>query len=166
MRVTGGTARAPNVRNGACAHTGEDDPTSRILLGHYRAHFPEDGGTAALANVIINIALLLERRRSDAAHCSRSRRSHITAITEHEHSPIAAPKHAKVFYRNTMSKEVVKLVEKGGAPWLTIENGHLTEESKRQADEMYLKLGGRVFFQNVEPMRAGASVLAAAGRSS
>ena len=46
----------------------------------------------------------------------------------------------------------MKLVEKGGAPWLTIENGHLTEESKRQADEMYLKLGGRVFFQNVAPL--------------
>ncbi len=52
-----------------------------------------------------------------------------------------------------MSKEVVKLVEKGGAPWLTIENGHLTEESKRKADEMYLKLGFKVFFPNVQPMK-------------
>ena len=52
-----------------------------------------------------------------------------------------------------MSKEVVKLVEQGGAPWLTIEKGHLTEASKKAADEVYLKLGGKVFFPNVQPMK-------------
>ena len=56
------------------------------------------------------------------------------------------------FVRNTMSKEVVKLVEQGGAPWLTIEKGHLTEVSKKAADEVFLKLGGKVFFPNVQPM--------------
>ena len=49
-----------------------------------------------------------------------------------------------------MSKEVVKLVEQGGAPWLTIEKGHLTEASKKAADEVFLKLGGKVFFPNVQ----------------
>ena len=53
-----------------------------------------------------------------------------------------------------MSKEVVKLTEIGQMPWLRIENGHLTEESKRAADDMYLKLGGKVFFPNVEPMKS------------
>ena len=121
----------PIMSGTACAHNiGEVDPTSRILLAHYRAHFPEDGDAAALANVIINIVFLLEHHRSCADHCRRARRSRITAVTDHAHSPITATRHSKVFLRNTMSKEVVKLVEKGGAPWLTIQNGHLTEESK------------------------------------
>ena len=53
-----------------------------------------------------------------------------------------------------MSKEVVKLCEMGQMPWLKIEKGHLTEESKRSTDEVFLKLGGKVFFQNVEPMKS------------
>ena len=36
---------------------------------------------------------------------------------------------------------------------MQIQNGHLTEVSKQQADEMFLKLGGKVFFTNVQPMK-------------
>ena len=52
-----------------------------------------------------------------------------------------------------MSAEVVKMCEQGGLPWLEVENGRLTETSKKAADEVFLKLGGRVFFRSVEPMR-------------
>ena len=58
-----------------------------------------------------------------------------------------------VFARNTMSNQVVKLCEEGGLPWLEVENGRLTDACKKAADEVFLKLGGRVFFQAVEPMR-------------
>ena len=42
----------------------------------------------------------------------------------------------------------------GQMPWLRIQNGHITPESKRSVDEVFLKLGGKVFFQNVEPMKS------------
>ena len=58
-----------------------------------------------------------------------------------------------VLLRNTMSKEVVKLCDMGQVPWLRIVNGHLTDASKKAADEMFLKLGGKVFFTNVQPMK-------------
>ena len=53
-----------------------------------------------------------------------------------------------------MSKEVVKLCEQGKMPWLTIEKGRLTEASKRDADNTFLALGGRVFFAHVEPLKS------------
>ena len=43
-------------------------------------------------------------------------------------------------------KEVVKLCEQGNMPWLTIEHGRVTDESKKAADATFLMLGGRVFF--------------------
>ena len=59
-----------------------------------------------------------------------------------------------VFARNTMSAEVIKICEQGQFPWLEVENGILTEASKKAADEVFLKLDGRVFFRNVEPMKS------------
>ena len=60
-----------------------------------------------------------------------------------------------VFARNTMSAEIIKAIEEGHQfPWLRVENGKLTEASKKAADEMFLKLGGRVFFRHVEPMKS------------
>ena len=53
-----------------------------------------------------------------------------------------------------MSAEVVKLCQQGDLPWLEVENGKLTEASKKAADEVFLKLGGKVFFKSVDPMRA------------
>ncbi len=59
------------------------------------------------------------------------------------------------FCRNTMSREFVKLCEQGGAPWLRIESNRLTEASKKAANEVYLKLDGKVFFNgSVEPMKS------------
>ena len=91
----------------------ERDPTSKILMTHYRANYT-NGSTAALADLIVNIALL----------------------------------------RNTMSREIVKLCELGKMPWLKIEGGRLTEASKRAVDEVFLTLGGKVFFTSVEPMKS------------
>ena len=51
-------------------------------------------------------------------------------------------------------KEVVKLCEQGNMPWLTIEHGRVTDESKKAADATFLMLGGRVFFLHVEPMKS------------
>ena len=59
-----------------------------------------------------------------------------------------------VFVRNTMSKEVVKMCEEGRLPWLRVEHGQVTEQSKADADTMFLALGGRVFFRSVEPMKS------------
>ena len=53
-----------------------------------------------------------------------------------------------------MSAEVVKLCQQGDLPWLEVENGKLTEACKKAADEVFLKLGGKVFFKSVDPMRA------------
>ncbi len=59
-----------------------------------------------------------------------------------------------VFLRNTMSLEMVKMCEQGKMPWLRVEQGRVDEESKRVADEMFLALGGRVFFAHVNPMKS------------
>ena len=59
-----------------------------------------------------------------------------------------------VFARNTMSAEVIRICEQGQLPWLEVMHGRLTELSKKAADEVFLKLGGRVFFRNVEPMKS------------
>ena len=54
-----------------------------------------------------------------------------------------------------MSAEIVKMAEQGRLLWLEVgQNGKLTEASKQAADEVFLKLGGKVFFKGVEPMRA------------
>ena len=54
-----------------------------------------------------------------------------------------------------MSAEIVKMAEQGRLVWLEVgQNGKLTEASKQAADEVFLKLGGKVFFKGVEPMRA------------
>ena len=59
-----------------------------------------------------------------------------------------------VFVRNTMSKEVVKMCEEGRLPWLRVEHGKVTDQSKKDADATFLALGGRVFFRSVEPMKS------------
>ena len=89
------------------------DPTSRIFMKHYAAHY-QPGCDASLANLLMNI----------------------------------------VFARNTMSAEAVKMCEQGLFPWLEVENGRLTEASRKAADEAFLELGGHVFFRHVEPMRS------------
>ena len=58
-----------------------------------------------------------------------------------------------VFLRNTMSRQVVKLVEKEQMPWLRVKDGRLTPESQRAADTVFLQLGGKIFFEAVQPMR-------------
>ena len=57
-----------------------------------------------------------------------------------------------VFLRKTMSKEVVKMCEEELMPWLHVKEGMVTEQSKNDADAMFLSLGGRVFFRSVQPM--------------
>ena len=53
-----------------------------------------------------------------------------------------------------MSKEVVKYCELGKMPWLKIESGRLTEASKRDVDNLFLALGGKIFFAgSVNPMK-------------
>ena len=54
-----------------------------------------------------------------------------------------------VFVRNTMSKEIVKMCEEGKMPWLRVEHGRITEESKKAADDVFLSMSN-VFFLNVE----------------
>ena len=44
-----------------------------------------------------------------------------------------------------MSKEVVKMVEERRMPWLRVEKGRVSDESKRAIDEVFLALGGRIF---------------------
>ncbi len=53
-----------------------------------------------------------------------------------------------------MSKEIVKLCEMGQIPWLKIENGRVTDDAKKAADEVFIKLDGKVFFTHVEPMKS------------
>ena len=59
-----------------------------------------------------------------------------------------------MFVRNTMSKEVVKVCEQGRLPWLQLDRGKVAEASKKAADELYLSLGGKIFFTHVEPMKS------------
>ena len=58
-----------------------------------------------------------------------------------------------VFLRNTMSKEMTKMCEQGRLPWLRVEEGRVAEESKKAADQVFLALGGCVFFGYVNPMK-------------
>ena len=58
-----------------------------------------------------------------------------------------------VFVRNTMSKEIVKMCEEGTLPWMRVDHGKVTDQSKKDADATFLALGGRVFFRIVEPMK-------------
>ena len=59
-----------------------------------------------------------------------------------------------MFVRNTMSKEVVTLCKQGQLPWLERDRGKVAEASKKEADQLFLSLGGKVFFSHVEPMRS------------
>ena len=59
-----------------------------------------------------------------------------------------------MFVRNTMSKEVVKLCDQGKLPWLELDRRKVAEASKREADQLFLSLGGKVFFSHVEPMKS------------
>ena len=60
-----------------------------------------------------------------------------------------------IFVRNTMSKEVVKVCEQGRLPWLQLDHhGKVASASKKAADELYLSLGGKIFFTHVEPMKS------------
>ena len=63
-----------------------------------------------------------------------------------------------------MSKEVVKMCEEGKLPWLRVEHGRVAEQSKADADTIFLSLGGHVFFGSVEPMKS--QLPAEAGASS
>ena len=59
------------------------------------------------------------------------------------------------FVRNTMSKDLIQLVETGRAPWLCLDpSGAVAEASKRAADETFLRLDGNMFFPFVEPMKS------------
>ena len=97
------------------------DPTTKIILGHYAAHYQRDkprGSTQGLADLILNI----------------------------------------VWLRNSMSKEVVKMVEERRMPWLRVEKGRVSDESKRAIGEVFLALGGRIFLTRVEPMESRSYV--------
>ena len=39
-------------------------------------------------------------------------------------------------------------------PWIRVEHGRVVEESKQTLSEVFLKLGGAVFFMSVEPMKS------------
>ena len=60
--------------------------------------------------------------------------------------------------RNTMSKEVVRLCEQGDMPWLTLKGNRLSDESKEALNNVFLKLGGRIFFTHVEPMKSRSKI--------
>jgi hypothetical protein len=54
-----------------------------------------------------------------------------------------------------MSKELVKLCEKGQLPWLTIDKDCCVSAASKDAiDGVFLQLGGKIFFQHVEPMKS------------
>ncbi len=57
------------------------------------------------------------------------------------------------FLRNSMSRQLVKLVETDRMPWIRIQGDRLTEESQREIDKVFLQLGGKIFFESVQPMR-------------
>ena len=59
-----------------------------------------------------------------------------------------------VFLRNTMPEEVVKMCEEGELPWLRVESGRVVEQSKKDADAIFLSLNGHISFSNVEPMKS------------
>ena len=59
-----------------------------------------------------------------------------------------------VWLRNSMSKEVVKMCEEGNMPWLRVDKGKVADESKKKIDEVFLSLGGKIFFGSVEPMKS------------
>jgi len=60
-----------------------------------------------------------------------------------------------VFVRNTMSKEVVKMCSTGRLPWLTIDKDCCVSAASKEAiDGVFLQLGGKIFFQHVEPMKS------------
>ena len=40
-----------------------------------------------------------------------------------------------------------------GKPWITLEDGRVSEASKKSVDELFLSLGGKMFFAHVEPMK-------------
>ena len=61
-----------------------------------------------------------------------------------------------VFVRNSMSKEIVKMCAEEQIPWLHVEQSKVAEQSKKDADAMFLSLGGRVFFCSVQPMSSRA----------
>ena len=75
------------------------DPTSKIVLAHYRQHY-RPGSPDALAELILNI----------------------------------------MFVRNTMSKEVVTLCKQGQLPWLERDRGKVAEASKKEADQLFLRV--------------------------
>ena len=43
-----------------------------------------------------------------------------------------------VFLRNTMSKEIVKMCEEEKMPWLHVEQGRVSEQSKKDVDAIFL----------------------------
>ena len=59
-----------------------------------------------------------------------------------------------MYLRNTMSRDIVKSCEQGKMPWLKVEGGRLSESSKRDVDNLFLALGGKIFFSgSVNPMK-------------
>ncbi len=58
-----------------------------------------------------------------------------------------------VFLRNTMSRQAVRLVQLKQMPWLQVAEGRLDPESKRAVDKVFLQLGGKIFFDFVQPMK-------------
>ena len=89
------------------------DPTSKILLEHYKKNFDKDAPNGH-AELIVNVMML----------------------------------------RNTLSKGVIKLCEQGDMPWLKLEGNKFSDVSKEALNNVFLKLGGRIFFTHVEPMKS------------
>ena len=59
-----------------------------------------------------------------------------------------------VWLRNSMSKEVVKMVEEERMPWMHLDTGKVADESKKAMDEVFLALDGHIFFGSVQPMKS------------
>ena len=53
-----------------------------------------------------------------------------------------------------MPKDIVKLCEEGERPRLQVEQGRVSEQSKKDADSIFLSLGGHVFFASAQPMKS------------
>ena len=46
------------------------------------------------------------------------------------------------------------MAQEGRMPWMRLSNGKVAAESQKAMDEVFLALGGKIFFGSVEPMKS------------
>jgi hypothetical protein len=59
-----------------------------------------------------------------------------------------------------MSRKVARLCELGKMPWLSLDGGVASEESRTAATKLFVELGQDVFFDKVNPMKNRSKVRA------